>query len=611
MTEPPQPLGILPELRYTRYTDPVFCLADTDGGNIVEQGPALEAWQFVWSPDSTRTAVATIDGVRIATPDGQILCSLTEFGTVNITWSPDGQHIAHNRGTEGIWVTRAGGRHQTRLVDHEGTSLSWSPDSRRIAYIHRQRCRSSPNGSPEAYRRLRILDCHMLGYPPKNRGVWTVGLDGQVIRVTGDDACRVAWSPDGTTLAYSTCRDGLYGIAADGSGHRRLTNDHAYVPVWCPDGTRLAYSLRGGGVCTVRVGGEEHEQVTDDDAKWLQWSPDGTVLLYGVEFTDHSGYGVVTLDLASGTRNLVDFPAVCPAWTPDGKNICYVKQGGLEVYSYSEACQDRRPKRVPARRIVWSTDGDRFAYPAGDQGLYVAHPDDDICERLVDHPSKTQVWSPTGDRLAYLRPGRELWVVDIGGWAWEVRGAVERVVWSPDGTRLAYTDLEGRVWTCEADGTGNSICVSKIEGGQCAVSWSTDGLWLAYTREDGGVFLSDPVGKQNRQLSTDRTYLAVWSPDATKIAYHISGGVVTVDVVERTRRQLVEEYASGFVWAPDSQGIAYTLFGSRGIFVYSFAASASRRLSTSGDGLAVSTGATCGRPTVSISYMLRTHGYTR
>src|SRR2546429_33952 len=66
---------------------------------------------------------------------------------------------------------------------------------------------------------------------------------------------HLAWSPDGTRIAWVSTRDKnpeIYVVGADGKNVRRLTNDSGfdYNPQWSPDGKRLAF-------CSTRAGNFE------------------------------------------------------------------------------------------------------------------------------------------------------------------------------------------------------------------------------------------------------------------------------------------------------------------------------------------------------------------
>ena len=70
---------------------------------------------------------------------------------------------------------------------------------------------------------------------PRGLGSLTVRPDGTgIARLT--DACyeaEPAWSPDGTTLAFTSGRDGSLALAtmrADGTGFRELTSSRAASP---------------------------------------------------------------------------------------------------------------------------------------------------------------------------------------------------------------------------------------------------------------------------------------------------------------------------------------------------------------------------------------------
>src|SRR5919204_4148866 len=102
-----------------------------------------------------------------------------------------------------------------------------------------------------------------------------------------------AWSPDATTIAFSSQRDGneeLYTMRADGSDVRRLTRtpEPESQPTWSPDGTQLAFASTApdsegnqrSAVFVANRDGTGRRQITaaDEDASDPSWSPDGTYL---------------------------------------------------------------------------------------------------------------------------------------------------------------------------------------------------------------------------------------------------------------------------------------------------------------------------------------------
>src|SRR6266581_2436969 len=102
--------------------------------------------------------------------------------------------------------------------------------------------------------------------------IWTVSPDGTDPRLLidlgecGGGGCSggLAWSPDGSMLAFYSMRDNLstrtraiYVVHADGSGLRRLNND-GFQASWSPDGSRLVFTRfpRLPGSVGDRWGGE-------------------------------------------------------------------------------------------------------------------------------------------------------------------------------------------------------------------------------------------------------------------------------------------------------------------------------------------------------------------
>jgi tol-pal system beta propeller repeat protein TolB len=220
--------------------------------------------------------------------DGSSLEQLTNLPGDNVfpEASPDGQYILFftfdfdvTPPVLELWVTTPDGQNQGKFGEGLLGWTSWSPDSNQFAMT----------GFWESGN-LDILSTDAAG----------TGF----IRLTSDpaDDRECDWSPDGSTIAFTSYRDGLpyiFLMAADGSNQRRLTTSEMVQmePDWSPDGSMIAFT----------TGNDLGTQIYVIDA-------DGT-----------------------GLRKLVDAPGYNenPAWSPDGKLIAFWsdRSGNREIYA--------------------------------------------------------------------------------------------------------------------------------------------------------------------------------------------------------------------------------------------------------------------------------------
>ena len=185
-------------------------------------------------------------------------------------WAPDGRRLAFlaRTGKQALTLFALDLSDQAppkRLIDGMPLFMSWSPDSRFLllhcgpdhylvdfkkeAYVVKMpgtsRLYMAPSWSPTS-NRMAVLregddDRHSLLVGDTERGSTEV-----VAEFEGGVA--FGWSPDGSLIAFvrdqqarSRLFGGLWVMAPDGSGERRLTDDPVLCFFWSPKGDRIAY----------------------------------------------------------------------------------------------------------------------------------------------------------------------------------------------------------------------------------------------------------------------------------------------------------------------------------------------------------------------------------
>jgi dipeptidyl aminopeptidase/acylaminoacyl peptidase len=222
---------------------------------------------------------------------------------------------------------------------HSFEEVAVSPDGARVAWVEKVTDKGRETG---------------------RFAVFAAAVDGKRPTVRIGEGRHIAWSHDGTRLAYIDKQ--LY-VAAIGGAVRRLTRLTGYLtaPAWSPDDARIAIlfaeNAPGGGgptepepVETGVIGGELHNQrITLVDARSsavrpvsppelyvyeYDWSPDGKAFA----LTAAPGPGdnnwwtaqLYTMPADTGAVTAIHKPALQiaqPRWSPDGALIGFI--GGL------------------------------------------------------------------------------------------------------------------------------------------------------------------------------------------------------------------------------------------------------------------------------------------
>lgn len=250
--------------RAVPYQDPNRPVADIytmnpDGTGITRltSNPADQEWDCAfpaWSPDCTKIAFAGIldrpqhTDIFVMDASGANRMRLTSLTGDNDdpTWSPDGHQIVFGS-------DNGSGKTALYCVDADGANLQLLTNSQFPDYQPTWR------GTQIAFVR------ELTPYPNRLTEVFVVNADGTGERQLTSFGCVIfdlAWSPDGSRLAFSANKDDpahfdIYSVDATTGGSlvRHTPGGAEYVaPCYSPSGTQIVLaSNRGGGTSKIYV----------------------------------------------------------------------------------------------------------------------------------------------------------------------------------------------------------------------------------------------------------------------------------------------------------------------------------------------------------------------
>lgn len=267
----------------------------------------LVAWQLRFSEDRPHVPGAT------AGPSGQIA------------------YLGAYDESRDLLVLDAASGERGALHDGSGAVLwgAWSPDGSRIAYI-----KEGPSPGYE----IAVADAD--GSNP------VTIIEEDDTGAVGPDLLNLAWSPDGSRIAYSgrTIRRGvanrtIFIVNADGSGRPTVLDGHWEWVSWSPDGQRLLVSgfpesetgTTQFDLYTARRDGSELVQLTSDAVieHSPSWSPDGSRIVFSAGGDHDQSVYVMDAD-GSDVRRLTERDGfdLIPVWSPDGAWIAFASDRG-------------------------------------------------------------------------------------------------------------------------------------------------------------------------------------------------------------------------------------------------------------------------------------------
>lgn len=289
-------------------------------------------------------------------------------------------------------------------------------------------------------------------------GIYLVGpdLDDERRIASFESTTQPVWSPDRTQIAFTVADEDqtlfgdLYVVGSDGMGLTQVARRVAAFRgvSWSPDGTTIAYSSfvdydrrSGVGQVGLRMVDLATRVETDLTGKRWEyalspsWSPDGKRLAFVHRTLDpdetarrDQGYGGVQVldlatrtftDLTGGDRNL--HMASLVSWSPEagserlivqtkGESIGYAPDP-TDLYSLDATTGEVAPihtTRAVVTQAVWSPDGSRFAYVEEGAKLYIGFWQAGVLRqgtiKLNSPTSSTLTWSPDGSAMLLAAP---------------------------------------------------------------------------------------------------------------------------------------------------------------------------------------------------------------
>ena len=259
--------------------------------------------------------------------------------------------------------------------------------------------------------------------------IFVMPIDGSgssaATRLTSGPAFDVQprFSPDGSRIAFSSDRDGLWNIwtmDVDGSDAKQVSREKRWFvnsPTWSPDGIYIyarrhfvkERSLGAGEIWMYHASGAGDGLQITERTGWQKdngepdVSPDGRYLYYSKDVTpgttfeynkDPNGtiYAVMRRDLVTGRERRaisVQGGSVAPQVSPDGKTIAYIRRVRLASHLY-------------LRDVASGRDRQLFS-----------NVDKDLQEAWAIHGLYAQyAWTPDGRSIVIWGEGK-IWKVDV------------------------------------------------------------------------------------------------------------------------------------------------------------------------------------------------------
>jgi Tol biopolymer transport system component len=266
--------------------------------------------------------------------------------------------------------------------------------------------------------------------------IWSANAaGGHARRLAGrplrDDAADPAWSPGGKRIAYIRDFEALWSMKADGSDKKRLTRGLGLLasPAWSPNGRLIAFGADTGlGLWVIAADGTGRRRLAKVDARDVAWSRDGRKIAFA---NDDAAY-VVDVD-GSGLQRLVsDFTELGDEpWSSDNRWILVGSAPLRPLYAVNAKGADRKRLAEGSGEGTWSPNGRSIAFVQGYSQLMAMSANGSDMRQLAE--GEEPAWSPDGTRIAYSEGELD-------------DGAIHILNADGTGLRKLVTDAQSPVW---------------------------------------------------------------------------------------------------------------------------------------------------------------------
>jgi Tol biopolymer transport system component len=500
-------------------------------------------------PRNGLIAAGGADGIYLVDPQGAKATKVP--GTVDMgapAWSPDGSLLAvegWDDSGSNVYTIRPDGSDR-QLVLKNAWSPSWSPDGTRLVVVHGDGVGSLATVRTDGsdlqsftFASGNDSDVSEPLWSPDGKWIAFVGGEGAVMLVSpkggdagmrriADSGWNLAWSPDGSKLAFETAdkaKDYRQEIVVLelATGQRATLvsrpNHPISAPAWSPDGKEFAF-LSSRPMPKASTGGCGGEMPMD---LWVM-NADGTKphrLSEGNYSQPSWGtFQPVPTPSSQQQPKVSSQPQPKPSSQPEPK----ASAGPVAVSNATKAPVVSRVPTAATPRAL----GHGVIAARGQDAIYLIDPDRGKVRKIQGTAKMAQpAWSPDGSLLAVS-------LADAGGSSvYTIRpdGSHPQLVlsdaslpsWSPDGKRLFVArGLCRAQGSCQAGDDDSTVFMSvrpdgsdarKVtfedgdvyDGGEPA--WPPDGNWAAFFADEG----ANPTSLDS---ST-----AAWSPDEKRLAF--------------------------------------------------------------------------------------------